>query len=392
MVVSTSTCPRLHDAARIATSMPSRRTVLASLGALAMSTPPAVASRPWPTATSTEAGFADDMADKLEWGVKSGLLKGFHGIVVTRGGKLVLERYFDGQDWAWGRDLGVVKHNPETLHDLRSVTKSVVSILYGIALDRGLVPPLDAPVMAQFPEYADLTADPKRQLIKIEHVINMTTGFEWNEQLPYTDPKNAEIMMEMAKDRYRFILDRPIVSAPGARWNYNGGCNALIGRLIEKGTQQTIAAFAKETLFAPLGIDRFEWIQGSDGVPSAASGLRLTARDLARIGTLMLAKGENEGRRIVSAGWIEGASAATTPTGDGLMYGRSWFQLDTPVPALRKAHPTLMGFGNGGQRLCLMPALDVACVIFSGRYNEMDSWISPTRLWREIILGNLERA
>jgi CubicO group peptidase (beta-lactamase class C family) len=372
--------------------MPTRRTILASLGALGMSTPPGHAARPWAAATLAESGFAPDMAEKFDWGLKSGLLKGFHSVLVTRGGKLVLERYFDGQDQAWGRDLGVVKHGPDTLHDLRSVTKSVVSLVYGIALDRGLVPPLDAPLLAQFPEYADLAADPKRQLVKIEHAINMTLGFEWNEQLPYTDPKNSEIMMERAADRYRFVLDRPIVAAPGTRWVYNGGCNALIGRLIEKGTKSTLAAFAKEALFTPLGIDTHDWAQGSDGVQSAASGLRLTARDLARVGALVLAKGEVGGKRIVSASWIEGAGVGRVPTGDGLMYGRSWFQLDTPLPASRSPQPTLMGFGNGGQRLFLMPSMDLACVVYCGRYNEFDSFVSPTRLWREIILGNLERA
>ncbi len=372
-------------------TLPDRRSVLTVLGGIAMSTSPADATTPWATASTEAAGFASDMADKLDWGIKSGLLKHFHGIVVTRSGKLVLERYFPGQDWAWGRDLGVVAHSAKTLHDLRSVTKSVVSLLYGIALDRGLVPPLDAPLMAQFPEYADLGAEPRRQLVKIQHVIDMTLGYDWNEQLPYTDEKNAEIMMEKAPDRYRFILDRPIVAAPGARWTYNGGCTALIGRLIEKGAKTTLAAFADEVLFKPLGIDRYEWIQGSDGVHSAASGLRLTARDLARIGALVLAKGLIGDRRVVSAAWIAKIAVNTVPTGDGLTYGRSWFQLDTPVPAMAKAQPTLMGFGNGGQRLFLMPTLDLACIVYSGRYNEMDNWISPTRLWREIVLGNLER-
>ncbi len=369
--------------------MPDRRTVIASLATVAAGAAPAAASAPWPTAAPADVGFAPDIADRLEWGIKSGLLKHFHAIVVTRVGKLVLERYFEGQDWAWGRNLGIVKHGPETLHDLRSVTKSVTSILYGIALDRGLVPPLVAPLMAQFPEYPDLAADQRRQLVTIEHVINMTLGYEWNEQLPYTDPKNAEIMMEMAKDRYRFVLERPILAPPGTRWNYNGGCTALIGRLIEKGTKQTISDFAKQALFDPLGIDTFEWITGADGVHSPASGLRLRARDLARIGALILGKGQIDSRRIVSAGWIEGVAVGAVPTGDGLMYGRSWFQLDTPVAGFANPQPTLMGFGNGGQRLFVMPSTDIACVVFSGRYNEMDSWVHPTRLWREIVLGNV---
>jgi CubicO group peptidase (beta-lactamase class C family) len=198
-------------------------------------------------------------------------------------------------------------------------------------------------------------------------------------------------MMERAKDRFRFILDRPIIAPPGTRWNYNGGCNPIIGRLIEKGSGETLSNFAREALFSHLGIDKFEWAQGADGAYSAASGLRLTPRDLARIGLLVLGNGAIDGTRIVSSGWIEGSGQAVIPTGDGLQYSRSWFLLDTPAPAFKTPQKTMSGFGNGGQRLFLMPAAGLVCVIFGGRYDEMDSRIYPTRMWREIVLGNFER-
>ena len=107
----------------------------------------------------------------------------------------------------------------------------------------------------------------------------MTLGAAWNEQLPYTDPANSEIAMEMAADRIRFVLSRPMEAEPGARWTYSGGATALLGALIARGTRTTLPEFAREALFDPLGIARFEWAAGQDGVASAASGLRLTARD-----------------------------------------------------------------------------------------------------------------
>ncbi len=113
------------------------------------------------------------------------------------------------------KPLGTVTFGPDTLHDLRSVTKSVVGLLYGIALDRRLVPPPDAPLLAQFPEYPDLAADPARALLTVENALTMTMGFAWDEQRPYTDPANSEIAMENAPDRYRYILDQPIVAAAG---------------------------------------------------------------------------------------------------------------------------------------------------------------------------------
>ena len=111
--------------------------------------------------------------------------------------------------------------------------------------------------------------------------------------------------MEDAPDRNRYILDRPIVAAPGTRWTYSGGAVALLGALIARGSGTTLQTFARQALFVPLGIDTFEWAEGKDGVASAASGLRLYPRDLLRIGTLALAHGQLGDRQIVSRAWLD---------------------------------------------------------------------------------------
>jgi CubicO group peptidase (beta-lactamase class C family) len=362
------------------------------LGAGALTVMPSVqAASPmaWPVMAPESQGFSNDLGNKLDAGMRSGLLRGLHGVVVIRAGTVVLERYFNGLDEAWGRPLGPVTFTPDTLHDLRSVTKSVVGLLYGIALDRGLVPPAEAPLLAQFPEYADLAADPQRTGLTIVHALTMTLGMEWNEQVPYTDPANSEIMMENAKDKFRFILERPVVSPPGTKWNYSGGCSALIGRLIEKGTGTTLAEFARAALFEPLGISNVEWAIGTDTHHSAASGLRLTPRDLARIGALVLAKGRIGDKPIVSNDWINASLKPAVPTNDGLQYGRFWWLGEMPAPAFKTPQRFVAGFGNGGQRLWLLPPADLCCVITSGNYNAPDGWVAPTRVWREIVLANL---
>jgi CubicO group peptidase (beta-lactamase class C family) len=335
------------------------------------------------------AGFANDLEVKLDAGIRSGLLLGIHVVLVSRHGELVLERYDEGRDESWGRPLGHVAFGRQVLHDLRSVTKSVVSILYGIALDRGLVPEADAPLLSQFPEYADLAADPVRAKLTTGHVLTMTMGTEWNEQLPYNDPANSEIMMEHAADRYRFVLDRPIKEPPGTRWVYNGGCTAIIGRLIEKATGQTLMDFARDALFAPLGIKKFEWAKGRDGVHSAASGLRLLPRDLLRIGELVLNRGSWNGQQIVSKQWLDASSDPVIATGDGLRYGRHWFLGESSVPAFGRPQRWIGGFGNGGQRLWIMPSANLCAVILAGNYNLSEAWVYPTRIWREIVLANL---
>ncbi len=170
----------------------------------------------------------------------------------------------------------------------------------------------------------------------------------------------------------------------------NGGAATLLGTLICRASGLSLAEFARESLFEPLGISSFEWAKGPDGAHLAASGLRLTARNLARIGELVHGKGQWGGRQIVPGDWIEASIQSAIKTGDGLDYGRRWFLGQARVPALPDGpQPWAAGFGNGGQRLWVMPSIATTAVIFAGNYNSMEAWISPTRVWREIVLANV---
>ncbi|MFS8046272.1 serine hydrolase domain-containing protein [Rhizobium sp. BR 314] len=351
-------------------------------------------SRSAPYSETLQAlGFDPALGRKFAAGIEAGLLRDLHVVVAARSGQTFLEYYGTGPDENWGTSLGDVAFDADTLHDLRSVTKSVTGLLYGIALDRGLVPSLDASLYEQFPEYGDLAKDPARAGITINHALTMTLGMEWDESRPYYDPLNSELAMENAPDRYRFVLERSIIAEPGTRWIYSGGSVALIGAIIERGTGKRLPDFAQEVLFAPLDIAKFHWSAGHDGVASAASGLRLTAPDLLKIGTLFVQKGAWNGQRIVSEDWVaQSLAPAILSTEDGLGYGRLWFSGDAPAPAFADPRPWYAGFGNGGQRLWLMPDAGIAAVIYSGKYNFWDAWITPTRVWREIILANFLEA
>ncbi len=375
----------------------SRRALLLNMGLLgigvsAMPLTSSAASPAWTTAKPEEAGFAPDLAEKLDFGVRSGLLRQLHAVLVARGGRLVLERYYEGRDESWGDPLGTVAFGPETLHDLRSVTKSVVGLLYGVALDRGLVPPPDAPLLAQFPEYSDLAVDPQRARLTVAHALTMTMGMEWDENHPYSELINSEMAMENAPDRYRFVLDRKIVEPPGKRWIYSGGNVALLGALIARGSGKTLPEFAREALFQPLGIEAMEWAEGRDGVASAASGLRLRPRDLLLLGQLVLARGQWDGRQIVSSAWLDASFEIAAHIEEGFDYGRLWYIGSEAAPAFTGRHRWLAGFGLGGQRLWVMPDADLTAVTFSGAYDAPDQWVAPIRVWREIVLANLLHA
>ncbi len=334
----------------------------------------------WPERSPEAAGFNKALGESLDAAVAEGELDYLHGVVVIRDGHLVLERYYSGRDWRWGEDLGQIDFDAARLHDLRSVTKSIVGLLYGIALEEGLVPPPEAVLVDQFPDYPDLIADPDRRRMLVEHALAMRLGTEWNEDLPYSDPRNSEIAMELAPDRYRFVLDRPFVKKPGTWWDYNGGATALIAYLIERGSGQTLKDFATERLFQPIGIDSVDWIQGKDGIYSAASGLRLTPRDLAKIGQLVLNGGRWQGQQVVPDAWLEESFKRRTTLFSGIKYGYHWWLHDTP-----SGLPWMAGFGNGGQRLFILPARDLVIVVTAGRYNHPEAWKIPVAVISEHV-------
>jgi CubicO group peptidase (beta-lactamase class C family) len=339
----------------------------------------------WPRARLEEAGFAPDLGERIDDDVRCGRLANLHAVLVARSGKLVLKRYYDGEDERWRRPLGRVTFGPDELHDLRSITKSIVGLLYGIALADGKVPPLGVPLIDHFPEYPDLAEDPARQRMTVAHALSMTLGTEWDEGLSYADPRNCEHAMELAEDRYRFVLDRPIVAAPGTQWIYNGGATALLGRLIAKGAGRSLFDYARENLFAPLGIAGVEWVTGRDGELIAASGLRLRSRDLAKIGQLVLDAGCWRGEEVVPGQWLDQSFQARAKVDDEVDYGYHWWL----GPQAARGRQWVAGFGNGGQRLTVVPQLELLIVILAGNYNQADAWKLPVALITEAVLPSL---
>ena len=358
----------------------------------------------WQTVAPNEADFAGLEArfDRL---VATKRVWNLHGVIVARGGRIVLERYFEGEQNSWGKLLGRTQLGPDTLHNLYSVTKSVVGLLYGVALAEGKVPPPDASLYEQFSEYKDLVeADPRRKERTIADALTMTLGLQWDEILiPYSDPKNDEIGMEMARDRYRFILERPVIGPPGKRWLYSGGATALVARIIAKGTSQPLPDYARTALFDPLGLGPTEWINNKDtwvaarygpgdGEPVAASGLRMTPRDLARIGQLVLNNGAVGGRQVLPAKWLTECLTPRVSVDEQRRFGYQWYIGDFEYGS--REHPRLdrwVGcYGNGGQRLFVMPDLDLVVAVTAGNYGTPDQWIPPIRVMREAVLASIE--
>jgi CubicO group peptidase (beta-lactamase class C family) len=351
------------------------------------------AAADWQSISLREAGFDNELPERLDKAIADKRVWNLHGIVVVRHGRLVFERYFEGQDTARGsRPIGRVSFGPESSHDLRSASKSIVALLYGIALAAGKVPAPEDRLMPSFPEYADLAADPERQRWTLHHVLSMTMGTQWDESLPYYDPANSETAMDRAPDRYRYILSRPFVTEPGRRWVYNGGATALLGRLIARGTGKSLQAYARETLYDPLGIGPTSWYADRASELFAASGIRMTPRDLARVGHMMLRGGEWEGRRVVPAEWIARCAKPVVPINDNIQYGYQWYggTFDLQTPTLSKPNqPFQYALGNGGQRLTIFPELGLTVVSTAGNYNVRDGVVPALRIITDVVMPSL---
>jgi CubicO group peptidase (beta-lactamase class C family) len=354
-----------------------RRRILTALGATAMTSIV-------PRAASAEGAFDQRLAE-LE---RSGRVFGLHALTVMRGGRMIFEHYGEGEDESWGGPLGHVTFDRTVMHDLRSVSKSVVSWLYGIALAQGKVPTPETRLSSLFPQYADLWQQPGRDQLTVEHVLTMTLGLEWDElTIPYGDPRNSEMAMEAAPDRYRYLLERPSAGPPGEKWVYNGGATTLLGRLIAEGTGEKLHAFARRVLFDPMEFGPSEWSISADGNERAASGLRLLPRDMSKIGQLVLTGGAWQGRQVVPADWVKTATTAKVRMPDGRGYGYHWYTgafQDATHPPL----PWIAGIGWGGQRLYVIPTGDLVIGINCGNYRRpgRDQHMVGVTIVTEVVL------
>ena len=165
----------------------------------------------------------------------------------------------------------------------------IVSLVVGTVIAQGRMPDIDQPVLQQLPEYADLRS-PQKDKITVRHLLTMSQGLEWDEDLPYSNPANSENQMDFSPDPVRYALSRPVVAPPGAVWNYSTGSAMVLSALLRKATGQSLDALTRTVLFEPLGISDYEWAHLPSGEVSPY-GIRMRPRDLAKIGQLVLDRG-----------------------------------------------------------------------------------------------------
>jgi CubicO group peptidase (beta-lactamase class C family) len=226
--------------------------------------------------------------------------KNIHSVLLIKNDKLVVEEYF--QTWhgdAESRDL-IRALDRVTMHQQHSVTKSVTSLLIGIAIDQQLIRGVDEKIAAFFPEYADIFAESAKDTLRLKHFLSMS-ALVWDElTYPYTDVRNDHVSLNRSKDPIRYALGRPVVGEPGMQFIYNSGIAITLGEIIYKVSGVRADKFAERYLFAPLGISNYYWWKYPNGTVQTGGGLSLQPRDMAKIGALMLHGGRWQGKQIVS--------------------------------------------------------------------------------------------
>ncbi|PIT05861.1 beta-lactamase [Bradyrhizobium nitroreducens] len=316
-----------------------------------------------------------------------------HSIVVVRHGKLVFEQYFPGYDQPWGQPDGQYKFNATTKHDMRSASKSVTSLLVGIAIDRKLIAGVDEPVLKFFPDYAAVK-QPGWDAITLRHLLTMSSGFKWDEARDWTDPKNDEPHLLTEPDPLGYVLSRPIAAPPDTLWAYSGGSTELLGNIVERASKTSLEAFAREVLFQPLGITDVEWKNYKNGKLAAAAGLRLRPRDAAKIGQLVLNRGQWNGQQIVSADWI---AQSITPRfqavgyfGGTLFYGYQWW-MGRSLAGGREIN-WVAAFGWGGQRIFIVPELDFVMMTTASQYGQPKEGLAAVDILTNIVIPSVRDA
>jgi CubicO group peptidase (beta-lactamase class C family) len=333
----------------------------------------------WPVASLTESGFDIEKMIRIDKRLEAGGYTNVHMVAVEYDGRLVYEKYLSGKDESWGSPADHREFNQDSLHDLRSVSKSVTALMLGIALGDDFEAALAKPIVEYFPEFAD-EMPAGAENITLHHALTMSTGLEWNEMdVPYSKPGNDARQLYSALDPIEQVLTKPMRDKPGKDWYYNGGATMVLAALVAKLSGQEFLAFSEENLTKPLGIkpSGVEW-RGlgiwKRRLPSAASGLRLRLRDLAKIGSLMLHQGRWQGKQVVPALWVEASSQRHMEQtyrkwsmGGVYGYGYQWWHGN--FEGAWGKFTSITGVGLGGQRVFVISEKKLAITVFAGNYS-----------------------
>jgi len=298
-------------------------------------------SSEWRVSTPEEQGFDPEMLNEMlenieqqNWDVDN--------ITIIRHGYKIL-------------DVSLGSYQADEPHLLYSCTKSVVSSLIGIAIEQGYIENVDVLLTNLFPDREIQNLDARKQMMTLEHLLSMTSGFECRDSYLYQWVGLNQMMN--SDDWIQHVLDLPMEFQPGTHFEYCNGVSNLLSAIVQESTGMHTAAFAEQYLFGPLGIDTYSWEEDPAGIPLGFSELYLRPTDMARFGYLYLQGGVWDGEQLVSSEWVTASSTVKIEANtlqDG--YGYQWW-ID--------AAGYYMALGYHGQFIFVLPEYDMVVVFVS---------------------------
>ena len=270
-------------------------------------------------------------------------------VLLVKDGYLVVEEY------------SIV--GPNTLQPVYSVTKSITSSLIGIAINEGYISGVNQSIL----DYLWDDNIPNligKENITIEHLLTMTSGIAWTENISYNSPENFFRQLIISSNWVEFVLNQDMVTEPGTEWNYNSGGSHLLSAIIEKATGESTLMYADYHIFSKLGFSEYTWETDPQDIYFGGSGLRIMSKDMAKFGYLLLNNGSWNGTQIISEEWVEQATESSVILSDATHYGYQWW--------IYPQYNVYLALGWAGQIICIIPEYDIVAV-FTSELNEEES-------------------
>ncbi|MEG2805812.1 serine hydrolase [Stenotrophomonas sp.] len=311
-------------------------------------------------------------------------IKQVTSVLLVVDGTVAYERYFNGA-------------TAETLHDVRSASKSVTAMLVGAAIGDGHLPGVDARVYDYFPEFtAAHPVDPRLRATTIEDLLTMSSLWECDdenafsaghEERMYVTERWLDFALALPVKGFAPWMTRPQDSPHGRAHAYCTANAFVLGAVLERATRMPLADYAAQALERPLGITQSHWNRSPEGIGMGGGGTRYRSRDLARLGELVLAGGQWQGKALIPAGYVAAMVSAQASTGDGSDYGYQWWGLTLPVQGRERTVWAMSG--NGGNYVFVIPGQKQVAVVTSTAYNRSYAHPQSRRILSEFLLPAL---
>jgi len=364
----------------------------------------------WEVSSPEIEGVGAEAIKEIVEGIESGLYGSVDHFLVIKNGRIIADhKYSVNYDELLASNVATEVNNSPIIHEqynyddtrwhpffnggnlhtLQSVTKSITSAAFGIAIDEGLIKDVNQPIYPYFKNFKYDMSDPRKSEITIEDLLTMRTGIDWFTDGGYDNNNHSTVVMENSDNWLQYILDRPMDKKPGTSYEYNDGSSVLLGKILSEATGVRADEWAKKKLFTPIGIHNFKWKITPKGETDTEGGLYLSTYDLARIAYLFLREGQWKGKQIVSKAWVQKSVSAIVeninPDNDkgSPGYGYQWYSKGKGESSI------YLGAGYGGQYIVVSPKFDIVMVFNSWSVHKK-SKKNPHKVLEDIIIPAIQ--